>query len=96
MKYITLALLATLGALHYQIWFQPNPDGTTGLRRQYEQMQHSAQTVKQQNDIKREANRALRAEVEDLQHGYEAVAEIARSEMGYIKKGETFYRLPEE
>ncbi len=40
-------------------------------------------------------NDALAAEVEDLKSGEAAVEERARSELGMIKPGETFYRVVE-
>ena len=38
-------------------------------------------------------NNALQAEVTDLATGQEAIAEIARVELGYIQDGETYYRF---
>ncbi len=43
-----------------------------------------------------ERNRALAEEVLDLRSGLEAVEERARSELGMIKKDETFYQVVEE
>ncbi|HEY0506059.1 MAG TPA: septum formation initiator family protein, partial [Lysobacter sp.] len=40
-------------------------------------------------------NAALAAEVEDLKSGEAAVEDRARSELGMIKPGETFYRVVE-
>jgi len=37
----------------------------------------------------------LSAEVEDLKHGEEAIEERARSELGLLKPGETFYQVVE-
>ena len=42
-----------------------------------------------------DAQRDLSAEVEDLKHGDEAVEERARSELGLLKPGETFYQVVE-
>ena len=41
-------------------------------------------------------NDALAAEVADLKAGGEAVEERARSELGMVKPGETFYRVIED
>ena len=44
-------------------------------------------------DVRHEArNAALSADVVDLQHGYAAIEERARYELGMIKQGEIFYQ----
>ncbi len=48
------------------------------------------------NNRKRQRNQVLKAEIMDLRNGLDAVEEKARSELGLIKKGETFYLLVEE
>lgn len=45
------------------------------------------------NQRLRERNEQLKAEVADLKQGLEAIEERARSELGMIKEGETFYQL---
>ena len=82
MKYITFILLAILGGLHFQIW-KPG-----GLRAQYAEA--SAQAADFASRIN---NNILRAEVEDLKNGYEAVTELARFQLGYIRDGEIYYDL---
>lgn len=50
-----------------------------------------------QNANLRQRNNLLKADIEDLQIGLDAVEERARNELGLIKQGETFYRiLPSE
>ncbi len=48
------------------------------------------------NESKQQRNEVLKAEIKDLREGLEAVEDIARSELGLIKKGETFFLLVEE
>ncbi len=56
------------------------------------------QTVKEQqakNEQVKQRNAVLAAEVEDLKTGLEAIEERARSELGMIKKDETFIHIVE-
>ena len=89
MKWITWGLLITLAGLQYKIWLHNG-----GLRTQYAQMQQ--QNIKRENATIRHDNAMLRAQVDDLQNGYEALSELARSELGYIEEGETYYNLKRE
>lgn len=82
-------MVLALFGLQYQIWLHKGG----GLRQQYTQMQAQADAITQQNDTLRLQNAMLRAEVSDLQNGFEALSEIARVEMDYIEEGETFYTL---
>ena len=43
-----------------------------------------------------ERNEVLSAEVQDLKSGLDALEEKARSEMGMVKPGETFFQIIEE
>jgi hypothetical protein len=38
-------------------------------------------------------NMVLKEEIEDLKSGLEAIEELARNDLGFIKPGETFYRV---
>jgi|TARA_B100000809_G_scaffold22189_1_gene19386 cell division protein FtsB len=49
--------------------------------------------IENENENLKERNLSLTAEVFDLKQGHEAIEEIARSEMGMIKDGETFYQI---
>jgi cell division protein FtsB len=49
-----------------------------------------------ENDRRRGRNAVLKAEILDLKKGLEAVEDIARSELGLIKKGEIFFLLVED
>ena len=49
-----------------------------------------------ENDRLRGRNAVLKAEILDLKQGLDAVEDIARSELGLIKKGEIFFLLVED
>ncbi len=84
---LVLVLAALLAWLQYTMWF-----GTGGshevddLRAQVERQQVENLQLQQRNE-------ALAAEVDDLKSGGAAVEERARSELGMVKPGETFYRV---
>ena len=48
---------------------------------------------KKKNNLQDEKNRQIQAELSDAREGHEAVEERARSELGMIKKGETFFEV---
>ncbi|MFZ7095602.1 cell division protein FtsB [Luteimonas dalianensis] len=86
---VLVALVLLLGWLQYRLWF--------GIGGTAEVSQLEAQVAQQahQNAGLRERNAALAAEVADLKSptGEAAVEERARSELGMIRPGETFYRV---
>ena len=49
--------------------------------------------TKQVNDVLIKDNNALRAEVNDLKQGTDAIEERAREELGMIKKGEIYFQV---
>lgn len=85
-----LALLALLALLQYRLWWAGDGGGgsVAALQAQVDGQTRENQGLQQRND-------ALAAEVEDLKSGEAAVEERARSELGMIKPGETFYRVVE-
>ena len=84
-----LALLLLLGALQAKLWL-----GDRGWRDARE-LQHTVDEQRAENARLQQRNDALTAEVEDLKSGETAVEERARSELGMIKPGETYYRVVE-
>lgn len=87
MRALIAVLLVVLVALQLKMWF-----GEGG----YRDVQRLAQRVEEQareNDLLEQRNRELRAEVEDLRQGLEAIEERARSELGLIKENEEFYQV---
>lgn len=84
-----LALLLLLLGLQSKLWW-----GDGGWRAA-RQLQQKVSQQRVDNGQLKQRNDALSAEVEDLKSGEAAVEERARSELGMIKPGETFYRVVE-
>lgn len=87
MKVLTVVLLVLLVLIQFELWL-----GKRGVR----EMRLLAQSIvdqKAENQRLEQRNQALAAEVADLREGREAVEERARSEMGMIKRDETFYHI---
>ncbi len=90
LRWVLLGLLLLLGWLQYRLWFGiGNAGEVTALAAQVE-------SQRRENGGLGERNAALAAEVRDLKEGVAAVEERARSELGMIKPGETFYRVVED
>ncbi len=90
MKWIAAILFSLLLILQYTLWF-----GNGGLLRLW-QLNAKVEEQKVENEKLTERNRALEAEVLDLKQGLEAIEERARSDLGMIKKDETFFQVVEE
>lgn len=89
LRLLLVVLIALLAFLQYRLWWgEGGRRSVESLHRQVEQQAH-------ENEGLRQRNAALAAEVEDLKSGEVAVEERARSELGMIKPGETFYRVVE-
>lgn len=84
---LPLLLLAVLGYLQYSLWYgknnvydyQDNVDMLIDLRANNEKL--------------KARNEQMFAEINDLQRGYEAIEERARSHLGMVKPNEYFYRV---
>lgn len=87
MRWILILLLMFFAGLQYRLWIGAGS---------WEQITQLERDIKQQTMINqqlRDRNRVLESEVRDLKNGLESVEERARSELGLIKEGETFYLL---
>ena len=89
LRWVALVLVILLIALQVRLWA-----GQGGLRDVWRLQQRVAEQ-KAENERLKKRNETLSAEVEDLKHGEEAVEERARSELGLLKPGETFYQVVE-
>lgn len=88
-RVLLVALLALLAFLQLRLWFGE------GGRRSVADLQQKVAAQARENGGLKQRNAALAAEVEDLKSGEAAVEDRARSELGMIKPGETFYRVVE-
>ena len=87
MKIATYALIAFLVLLQYSLWL-----GSGGAIA-YWQMRQGIDSQKTENARLLERNRALQAEVVNLKSGLDAIEERARSELGMVKRDETFFQV---
>ncbi len=82
-----MILVIILIGLQYRLWFgQGSWEQIVSLQRELDQ-QHLF------NQRLRDRNQVVENEVRDLKSGLESVEERARTELGLIKDGETFYLL---
>jgi cell division protein FtsB len=89
LQLLLVVLVALLAFLQYRLWFGE------GGRRSVAALEQQVRQQTRENEGLQQRNAALAAEVEDLKSGETAVEERARSELGMIKPGETFYRVVE-
>lgn len=88
-RIFAVVLLVVIAGLQYRLWVgQGSFAHVSGL-----QSQVALKTA--ENEGRQQRNAILKAEILDLKQGLEAVEDIARSELGLIKKGETFFLLVE-
>lgn len=87
MKILIGALVIVFALLQYKLWIEPGSlSETWHLKKQIS-------SEVQGNNVLDQRNQALVAEVHDLKHGKSAIEQRARSELGMIKPGETFYQI---
>ena len=89
-RVFAVVLLLGITSLHVRLWTgQGSFAHVSGLGAEVKQ-----RTA--ENEGKLQRNAVLKAEIKDLKQGLDAVEDIARSELGLIKKGETFFLLVED
>jgi cell division protein FtsB len=89
MRLLLVILIALLLLLQFRLWVGEGSLAEVWRLKQAVEAQNS------ENETLRERNKALEAEVQDLKKGLSAIEERARSELGMIKEGETFYQVIE-
>gem|GEM_PF-142014 len=86
-RLIPLALLALLAILHGQLWI-----GRGSVPHVADLNQQLASQM-QKNELARQANQQLSAEVRDLKEGMEMVEEKARLELGMVRPNEILVQV---
>jgi len=84
---VLYGLIVLLIILQYPLWF-----GDSSVFNIW-QLKREIQLQRDENKRLADRNQALAAEVADLKQGLAAIEERSRSELGMIKKDETFFHL---
>jgi cell division protein FtsB len=87
MKYLAAVLLSVVLLLQYRLWL-----GNGGMR-EVQRLRSEIQQQRAANDLLRERNRTLSAEVIDLKKGTTAIEERARTDLGMVGDKETFFQV---
>ncbi|WP_066570286.1 cell division protein FtsB [Snodgrassella sp. CFCC 13594] len=87
MKWVTWILAIALVFLQYDLWL------AKGSWRDMWRLENNVSAQNARNETLIQRNKTLTAEIKDLTHGQDAIAEIARVDLGYVQNGETFYRF---
>ncbi|MCB6146717.1 cell division protein FtsB [Providencia rettgeri] len=87
---LTLLLIAILAWLQYSLWL-----GKNGIH-DYVQVKDDVAAQEIVNSRLKMRNEQRFAEINDLNDGQDAIEERARTELGMIKPGESFYRMVKE
>ncbi len=87
MRLLVIILTGLLLVLQFRLWIG---DGSLS---DVWQISQSVTAQQSENETLQARNAALEAEVNDLKKGTAAIEERARSELGMIKEGETFFQI---
>ena len=87
MRFVTFALVALLALVHAELWF-----GRGGVPRMVE-LSARLRDQNAANDVARQRNQQMAAEVHDLKEGLEMVEEKARYELGMLKPDEILVQI---
>ncbi|WP_045858513.1 cell division protein FtsB [Teredinibacter purpureus] len=90
MKGLISVLIVLFVMLQYRLWVGE------GSIANVVRLQKEITKQRAENDRLSERNRLLAAEVKALKNGTDAIEGRARSEMGMIKEGETFFMIVEK
>lgn len=86
-RFVPVLLLTLLVILHAQLWLG------RGSVRSVNDMNTQLRQQEAKNNVAKQANDRLEAEVRDLREGLEMVEERARLELGMVKSNEIFVHI---
>jgi cell division protein FtsB len=66
--------------------------GDMGLPRYFSMREHAQQLDRDLHELQR-ATRTLRGDIDRLEHDPAKIEQLAREQLGYVRKGETVYQL---
>ncbi|MEZ5528547.1 MAG: cell division protein FtsB [Porticoccaceae bacterium] len=89
MRWLLIVLSLLLLILQYQLWL-----GEGGLAKRLT-LENQVAEQQQKNEVLQQRNQTLISEVVDLKEGLDSIEERARTDLGMIKEGETFYMVVE-
>lgn len=90
MKLVLAVLLLILLLLQMRLW------SGAGSLADIDRLQREIEQQQDDNAVLQERNEAQRQEVSELKTGVDSIEERARSELGLIRKGETFVLILDE
>jgi len=90
MRWVIAVLILIILGLQYRLWFGE------GSVEQIVQLQREIDKQKLENTTLEERNRVLMAQIKELKEGTESIEAKARTDMGMIKEGETFYFITDD
>ena len=90
LRWIALVLILLLIGLQLKLW------SGSGSMHDVDSLRMAVKRQADENTRLLQRNQALGADVLDLKHGDQAVEARARTELGLIKPGETFYQVVEQ
>ncbi|OOG62196.1 cell division protein FtsB [Rhodanobacter sp. B04] len=90
LRWIALVLILILIGLQLKLW------SGNGSMHEVDSLRMAVKKQTDDNARLLQRNQAVGADVLDLKHGDQAVEARARTELGLIKPGETFYQVVEQ
>ena len=85
MRWLIIILVVLLAGLQWRLWVgEGSLAHRAELNRQLQQQEDDNQALRQRNQL-------IATDVESLKTNLDAIEEKARSDLGMIKQGETFY-----